>query len=61
MSFFLFQLLEKKDRKNNKILSAVNNFIIDLFEDTEFKLYDFKGKIFKSCYCERGNKTFHLM
>ncbi|VDI26801.1 Hypothetical predicted protein, partial [Mytilus galloprovincialis] len=43
MKEIMARLLEKKDRKNNKILSAVNNFIIDLFEDTEFKLYDFKG------------------
>ncbi|CAG2213476.1 unnamed protein product [Mytilus edulis] len=32
----------KKDKRNNRILLAVNNFIIDLFEDTEFKLYDVK-------------------
>ncbi|XP_052078842.1 transient receptor potential cation channel subfamily M member 5-like [Mytilus californianus] len=35
----------KKEKKNNKkVLLAVNNFIIDLFENPEFKLYEFKGK-----------------
>ncbi|CAC5379428.1 TRPM4 [Mytilus coruscus] len=34
--------MKKKDNENNRILKAVNNFIIDLFEDTEFKLYDVK-------------------
>ncbi|CAG2246288.1 TRPM1 [Mytilus edulis] len=50
------RLLERKNRKNNKILSAVNNFIIDLFEDTEFKLYDFKGSELDVIY---KDKPFH--
>ncbi|XP_071124314.1 transient receptor potential cation channel subfamily M member-like 2 [Mytilus edulis] len=34
----------KKEKKNNKVLLAVNSFIIDLFENPEFKLYEFKGE-----------------
>ncbi|CAC5379430.1 TRPM1 [Mytilus coruscus] len=49
-------LQKRKNRKNNKILSAVNNFIIDLFEDTEFKLYDLKGGEIDVIY---RDKPFH--
>ncbi|XP_063414557.1 transient receptor potential cation channel subfamily M member-like 2 isoform X1 [Mytilus trossulus] len=34
----------KKEKKNNKVLLAVNSFIIDLFENPRFKLYEFKGE-----------------
>ncbi|CAC5383684.1 Fibrinogen-like protein 1,Fibrinogen-like protein A,Angiopoietin-4,Angiopoietin-related protein 6,Techylectin-5B,Angiopoietin-related protein 7,Ficolin-1-A,Angiopoietin-related protein 1,Ficolin-1-B,Ficolin-2,Ficolin-3,Ficolin-1,Fibrinogen C domain-containing protein 1 [Mytilus coruscus] len=51
------QLKEKKERQNNRILLAVNNFIIDLFEDTEFKLYDVKeGEAIDLIY---KDKPFH--
>lgn len=48
--FCTFKLEKReKGKKTNRILVAVNNFIIDLFEDPEFKLYDVKGKILKQC------------
>ncbi|XP_052077425.1 transient receptor potential cation channel subfamily M member 1-like isoform X4 [Mytilus californianus] len=36
------ELRRNKRKTNNRVLLSVNSFIIDLFEDPEFKLYDVK-------------------
>ncbi|CAG2246289.1 TRPM1 [Mytilus edulis] len=53
----------KKEKKNNiksnKILSGVDNFIRDLFGDTEFKLYEFKGENNEEISVVHNDKPFH--
>ncbi|CAC5379427.1 TRPM1 [Mytilus coruscus] len=51
---------EKKNNiKSNKILFGVDNFIRELFGDTEFKLYEFKGENNEEISVVHNDKPFH--